>query len=260
MLTTMENKLQGKIAVITGGNSGIGLAIAELFHREGAKVAIFGRDAATLQSAANRIGADTVAVQGDVRRIDDLNRLYDAVGSRLGSIDVLVANAGIAKFAPLDDYPEALFDEVSDTNFKGTFFTVVRALPKLRDGASVVLVGAADADKQGRPLTGLYSASKSAVRALARGFSADLLPRRIRVNVLSPGMTETPIITRSGGLSGATPEQIAAAITRLIPLKRRGLPEEMAKAGLYLASDDSVYCVATELMLDGGLSQLAYQP
>jgi NAD(P)-dependent dehydrogenase (short-subunit alcohol dehydrogenase family) len=260
MLMNPQRKLEGKVAVVTGGNSGIGLAIAELFHREGAKVAIFGRDAATLASAVKRIGADAVAVQGDVRRIDDLNRLYDTVGFRLGSVDVLVANAGIAKFAPLDDYPEALFDEVSDINFKGAFFTVVRALPKLRDGASVVLVGAADADKQGRPLTGVYSASKSAVRALARGLSADLLQRRIRVNVLSPGMTDTPIITRSGGLPGATPEEIAAAITRLIPLKRRGRPEEVAKAALYLASDDSVYCLGTELMLDGGLSQLAYQP
>jgi NAD(P)-dependent dehydrogenase (short-subunit alcohol dehydrogenase family) len=260
MLMNPERKLQGKVAVVTGGNSGIGLAIAELFHREGAKVAIFGRDAGTLASAVKRIGADAVAVQGDVRRIDDLNRLYDTVGSRLGLVDVLVANAGIAKFAPLDDYPEALFDEVSDINFKGAFFTVVRALPRLRDGASVVLVGAADADKQGRPLTGVYSASKSAVRALARGLSADLMQRRIRVNVLSPGMTDTPIITRSGGLPGATPEEIAAAITRLIPLKRRGRPEDVAKAALYLASDDSVYCLGTELMLDGGLSQLAYQP
>jgi NAD(P)-dependent dehydrogenase (short-subunit alcohol dehydrogenase family) len=252
--------LQGKVATITGGNSGIGLAIAELFRRAGAKVAIFGRDAATLENAARCIGPDTLAVRGDVRNLDDLNRLYDAVGSRFGAIDILVANAGIAKFAPLEDYPESLFDEVCDINFKGAFFTVVRALPKLRDGASVILVGAADADKQGRPLTGLYSATKSAVRALARGLSADLMSRRIRVNVLSPGMTETPIISRSGGLPGATPEEIAQRITQLIPLKRRGLPAEMAKAALYLASDDSVYCLGSELMLDGGLSQLAYVP
>jgi NAD(P)-dependent dehydrogenase (short-subunit alcohol dehydrogenase family) len=253
-------KLQDKVAVITGGNSGIGLAIAELFHREGARVAIFGRDATTLERAARRIGADTLAVAGDVRRIEDLGRLYEAVAARFGSIDVLIANAGIAKFAPLENYPEELFDEMSDINFKGAFYTVVRALPKLRDGATVVLVGAADADKQGRPMTGLYSATKSAVRALARGLSADLMLRRIRVNVLSPGMTETPIITRSGGLLGATPEEIAAGITQLIPLKRRGRPEEMAQAALYLASDDSVYCLGTELVVDGGLTQLAYQP
>ena len=257
---TTQRRLEGRVAVITGGNSGIGLATAELFCSEGAHVAILGRDAASLDAAAKRIGSDCLAVRGDVRRIEDLDRLFDQVAARFGPIDVLVANAGIAKFAPLDDYPENLFDEVSDINFKGAFFTVVRALPKLRDGASVVLVGAADADKQGRPLTGLYSATKSAVRALARGFSADLLPRRIRVNVLSPGMTQTPIIARSGGLPGATPEEIAAGITRLIPMKRRGHPEEMAKAALYLACDDSIYCVGSELMLDGGLSQLAYQP
>jgi NAD(P)-dependent dehydrogenase (short-subunit alcohol dehydrogenase family) len=254
------HRLEGKVAVITGGNSGIGLAIATLFQHEGARVAVFGRDRATLASAAQRMGDSTVSVQGDVRRLEDLDRLFDTVGKRLGLIDVLVANAGIAKFAPLDDYPEPLFDEVCDINFKGAFYTVVRALPQLRDGASVILVGAADADKVGRPLTGVYSATKSAVRALARGLSADLLPRRIRVNVLSPGMTDTPIITRSGGLPGATPEEIAAGITQLIPLKRRGVPEEMAKAALYLASDDSVYCVGSELLLDGGLSQLAYQP
>lgn len=253
-------KLANKIAVITGGNSGIGLATAREFVANGARVAIFGRDRRTLDGVAASLGAGTLAVQGDVRSLEDLKRLFATVGERLGPIDVLVANAGIAKFAPLDDYPEALFDEVCDINFKGAFFTVVHALPFLKDGASVILVGASDADKQGRPMTGLYAATKSAVRALARGFSADLLARRIRVNVLSPGMTETPIITRSGGLPGATPEQIAAGITQLIPMKRRGFAEEMAKAALYFASDDSVYCVGAELVVDGGLSQLAYQP
>jgi len=255
-----QGKLAGKVAVITGGNSGIGLAMAELFHREGARLAIFGRDMATLDGAAKRIGSGAVTVQGDVRKLADLDRLFDTVGARLGAIDILVANAGIAKFAPLNDYPEALFDEVCGINFKGAFFTVVRALPRLRDGASVILVGASDADKQGRPFTGLYAATKSAVRALARGFSADLMPRRIRVNVLSPGMTDTPIIARSGGLPGASSEEIAAGITQLIPLKRRGLPDEMARAALFLASEDSAYSLGSEIMLDGGLSQLAYMP
>jgi NAD(P)-dependent dehydrogenase (short-subunit alcohol dehydrogenase family) len=253
-------KLNGRVAVITGGNSGIGLATAQLFAEEGARVAIFGRDQHTLSEAAGKIGHGTLAIQGDVRVLEDLTRLFDAVGTTLGKIDVLVANAGTAKFHPLDDYPEALFDEVCGINLKGAFFTVVRALPHIRDGASIILVGSADADKQGRPLTGLYSATKAAVRALARGFSADLLHRQIRVNVLGPGMTDTPIITRSGGLPGVTPEEIAAGITQLIPLKRRGRPEEMAKAALFLASDDSVYCVGSEIMVDGGLSQLAYQP
>jgi NAD(P)-dependent dehydrogenase (short-subunit alcohol dehydrogenase family) len=260
MNMSAPGKLNGKVAVITGGNSGIGLATAQLFAEEGARIAIFGREQHSLDQAARQIGDGTLAVQGDVRVLKDLKRLFDTVGGKLGKIDVLVANAGIAKFHPLDNYPEALFDEVCDINFKGAFFTVVHALPHLKDGASVILLGAADADKQGRPMTGLYSATKSAVRALARGFSADLLQRLIRVNVLSPGMTETPIITRSGGLPGATPEAIAAGITQLIPLKRRGRPEEMAKPALYLASDDSIYCVGSEIMVDGGLSQLAYQP
>jgi NAD(P)-dependent dehydrogenase (short-subunit alcohol dehydrogenase family) len=253
-------KLAGKVAVITGGNSGIGLATAREFVANGAKVVIFGRNRATLDQAVADLGEDALAVEGDVRRTSDLERLFVQARHHWGLIDIVVANAGIAKFHPLENYPEALFDEVSDINFKGTFFTVVRALSHLKDGASIILVGAADADKQGRPMTGLYSVTKSAVRALARGFSADLLHRRIRVNVLSPGMTETPIITRSGGLPGATPEEIAAGITQLIPLRRRGRPEEMAKAALYLASDDSVYCVGSEIMVDGGLSQLAYQP
>jgi NAD(P)-dependent dehydrogenase (short-subunit alcohol dehydrogenase family) len=253
-------KLANRVAVITGGSSGIGLATAREFVANGAKVVIFGRDRAALDRAVADMGEDTMSVEGDLRRTSDLERLFAQASGRWGLIDILVANAGIAKFHPLENYPEALFDEVSDINFKGAFFTVVHALPHLKDGASIILVGAADADKQGRPMTGLYSATKSAVRALARGFSADLLHRRIRVNVLSPGMTETPIISRSGGLPGATPEAIAAGITQLVPLKRRGRPEEMAKAALYLASDDSVYCVGSEIMVDGGLSQLAYQP
>ena len=210
---SQQPRLSNKVAVITGGNSGIGLATAELFSGEGAKVVIFGRDSGSLQRAAARIGADTVAVQGDVRRIADLDRLFETVARLHGQVDVLVADAGIAKFAPVSDFSEALFDEVCDVNFKGAFFTVARALAHLRDGASVILVGSADADKQGRPLTSVYTATKSAVRALARSFSAELLPRRIRVNVMSPGMTETPIITRSGGIPGATPEEIAAVIT-----------------------------------------------
>ena len=192
-------KLDKKVAVITGGNSGIGLATAREFKANGAKVVIFGRDRATLDRAAVDLGHDALAVQGDVRRISDLERLFAQVGDRYGLIDILVANAGIAKFAPVASLTEELFDELSDILFKGAFFTVQKALPHLRDGASVILIGAADADKQGRMLTSVYSAAKSAVRALARSMSAELLPRRIRVNVVSPGMTETPIITREVG-------------------------------------------------------------
>jgi NAD(P)-dependent dehydrogenase (short-subunit alcohol dehydrogenase family) len=218
-------RLENRVAVITGGNSGIGLAAAREFAANGAKVVIF-------------------------------DRLFAEAGRRFGKIDILVANAGIAKFAPVDSLSEALFDELSGILFKGVFFTVQRALPQLRDGASVVLIGASGADKQGRMLTSVYTAAKSAVRALARSFSVELLPRRIRVNVVSPGMTDTPIITREGGLPGVTPEEIAAVITKTIPLKRRGTPEEVAKAIMFMASDDSSYCLGAELMVEGGLSQL----
>ena len=223
-------KLRDKVAVITGGNSGIGLATAREFIANGARVTIFGRNPATLAQAADKLGGHVMAIQGDVRKLADLDRLFVETNKRFGRIDVLVA--------------------------KGVFFTVQRALPYLRDGASIVLTGASDADKQGRMMTSIYTAAKSAVRALARSLSVELLPRRIRVNVVSPGMTDTPIITREGGMPGKTPEEIAALITKTIPLRRRGRPEEVAKAILFMASDDSSYCLGAELMVEGGLSQL----
>ena len=152
--------------------------------------------------------------------------------------------------------PEQLFDELSGILFKGLFFTVQKALPHMRDGASIILVGSADSDKLGRVGTSIYSAAKAAVRSLARSMAVELLPRRIRVNVVSPGMTDTPIISREGGPPGMTPDQLAAVITKTIPLRRRGTPEEMAKAALFLASDDSSYCLGMELMVDGGMTQL----
>ena len=249
-------KLQGKVAVITGGNSGIGLATAHVFRANGAKVAIFGRSRQTLDQAAASLGSDVLPVQGDVRNFGDLERLFEQTHKKFGKIDVLVANAGIAKFAPVDVMPEELFDELSDILFKGVFFTVQKALPLLRDGSSVILVGSGDSDKLGRVGTSIYSAAKAAVRSLARSLSVELLPRRIRVNVLGPGMTDTPIITREGGVPGTTPEELAAAITKTIPLRRRGTPEEMAKAILFLASDDSTYCLGSELLVDGGFTQL----
>ena len=249
-------RLRNKVAVITGGNSGIGLATARAFRENGAKVVIFGRSRQTLDQAASSLGDEVLSVAGDVRNIADLERLFDQTEKRFGRIDVLVANAGIAKFAPIEVLAEGLFDELSDTLFKGVFFTVQKALPHMRDGASIILVGSADGDKQGRIGTSVYTASKSAVRSLARSLSVELLPRNIRVNVLSPGMTETPIITREGGMPGVSPEEIAAIITKTIPLRRRGTVEEMAKAMLFLASDDSTYCLGSELLADGGLTQL----
>jgi NAD(P)-dependent dehydrogenase (short-subunit alcohol dehydrogenase family) len=249
-------KLKNKVAVITGGNSGIGLATAREFKGNGARVVIFGRNRKTLDEAAAGLGGDALAIQGDVRNLADLDRLFIETEKKLGKIDVLIANAGIAKFAPIDVLPEALFDELNGVMYKGVFFTVQKALPHMRDGSSIVLVGAADADKMGRIGTSVYTAAKAAVRALARSMSVELLPRRIRVNVLSPGMTDTPIISREGGIPGTTPEELAAIITRGIPLKRRGTPEEMAKGMLFLASDDSNYCLGMELVCDGGMTQL----
>lgn len=249
-------KLNGKVAVITGGNSGIGLATAKEFRANGAKVVVFGRSSKTLDQAAGQLGNDVLAVQGDVRNLADLDRLFAQASQRFGKIDVLVADAGIAKFGMVESMPEQLFDELCGVLFKGVFFTVQKALPHLKDGASVVLVGTSEAPKQGRMGASVYIAAKAAVRALAKSMAMEFLPRRIRVNVLSPGMTDTPIISREGGPPGMTPEQIAAAVTGFIPLGRRAGPEEMAKAMLFLASDDSRYCLGSEFIVDGGLSQL----
>ena len=247
-------KLQGKVAVVTGGNSGIGLAIAREFTEQGADVVVFGRNAQTLDEAVRSIGNGTLGVQGDVTRLDDLDRLYQETVARFGKIDILVANAGIARPAPLDLTDEALFDLTSDINFKGAFFTVQKAVPHLNDGASIILVTSAG-NVKGLPNFSVYVATKAAVRSLARSFSAELLPRGIRVNALSPGPIETPIFGRMG-LPEEAMDGIAAQMTEMIPLKRFGKPEEMAKAALFLASSDSSYVVGSELVADGGMSQL----
>jgi NAD(P)-dependent dehydrogenase (short-subunit alcohol dehydrogenase family) len=248
--------LLNKVAVITGGNGGIGLATAREFTANGAKVAIFGRNRQTLDQATAAIGHDVLAVQGELRKLADLDRLFDQTNLRFGKIDILVLNAGIAKFAPVEHLSEALFDKLCGILFKGAFFTVQKALPHLRDSASVILVGSDDADKAGSGVDHDLHGREiggAIVGALAfLGVAAE----HIRVNVMSPGMTDTPIITREGRTQGATPEQIAAVITKTIPARRRGTPEEMAEAMLFLAPDDSSYCVGSELRADGGLTQL----
>ncbi len=247
-------KLQGKVAVVTGGNSGIGLAIAREFAEQGADVVVFGRNAETLDEAVQSIGNGTLGVQGDVTRLDDLDRLYQETVARFGKIDILVANAGVARPAPLDLTDEALFDLTSDINFKEAFFTVQKAVPHLNDGASIILVTSAG-NVKGLPNFSVYVATKAAVRSLARSFSAELLPRGIRVNALSPGPIETPIFGRMG-LPEEAMDGIAAKMTEMLPIKRFGKPEEMAKAALFLASSDSSYVVGSELVADGGMSQL----
>ena len=248
--------LKDKIAAVTGGNSGIGLAIAKTFAQAGAKLSILGRDQDSLNAAAKTIGKSVIITEGSVTNLADLERFFATTEKQLGKIDVLVANAGIAKFSPLEKYTEELFDEVCAVNFKGVFFSVQRALPHLRDGASVILVSSAGATTRGVPLTSVYNATKAAVRSLARTLSSELLSRQIRVNTLTPGSTETPILNRDIGVSGEVRNQIASAVVQMIPLKRRATPEEIAKGALFLASEDSAYCLGSELTMDGGLSQL----
>jgi NAD(P)-dependent dehydrogenase (short-subunit alcohol dehydrogenase family) len=247
-------KLKNKVAVITGGNSGIGLETAAVFKLNGAKVAITGRDAETLQNAANRIGDDTLAIQADIRNLNTLDSAYLQVKNSLGNIDVLIVNAGIFKGSPLADYTEELFDEISDINFKGTFFTIQKALPYLNNGASIVITGSA-ASEAGLEGASAYSASKAAARALARNFSADLLARGIRVNVLSPGHVETPIHERLG-LSDEQVKELRTNLANTVPVKRGGTVAEMANGYLFLASDDSTFMIGAEIVMDGGWQQL----
>jgi len=242
-------KLKGKVAVITGGNSGIGLATAQEFKAQGAEVVIFGRTQRTLEDAVRTVGKGTLAIHGDVRKVADLERLYQETAERFGKIDALVVNAGIAKSVPVEQFDEALFDEISNTNFKGAFFTVQRALPHLNDGASIILVTAAVTQK-GVPGYSVVSATKAALRSLARTFAAELLHRGIRVNALSPGTIETPIFGKLG-LPVETAEWAES-----IPIKRIGTAEEMAKAALFLASSDSSYVLGAELVVDGGKTQI----
>lgn len=248
-------KLENKVAVVTGGSSGIGLAIARAFRQHGARVAIFGRDRSRLEAAVAHLQNGTLAVPGDVAKLDDLDRLFAQVHARFGKIDVLVANAGATRFVPFKEVDESLFDRLVDVNVKGVFFTVQRALPYLRDGASVLLVSSV-AHHKGFPDMSVYSAAKAAVRSLARTLSAELLQARgIRINVLSPGPVDTPFVRNAGVPEEAVPA-MKEAFASAVPLGRWGTAEEVAQAGLFLASSDSSYIVGAELVVDGGMSQL----
>ena len=247
-------RLEGKLAIVTGGNSGIGLATAKRLHEEGARVLITGRDRRTLDAAANEIGAGTVAVQSDVSKLDDIERLFSAVESKHGKIDVLFANAGIAKFAPYSASQGALFDELFATNVKGVYFTLQKAIPHLNDGASVILNTSVVGGK-GTENMGIYAATKAAVRSFARTAATELKDRNIRVNAVAPGPIATPIF----GRSGLTEEQIEgfkAGISARVPLGRIGRPEEIASAVAFLASDDASYITGVELNVDGGMANL----
>ncbi|NOY85187.1 MAG: glucose 1-dehydrogenase [Nitrospirae bacterium] len=247
-------KLKDKVAVITGGNSGIGLSIAQEFKAEGAKVAILGRNKTTLEAAAQALGEGTVVVQGDVTQSADIEKLYRETVEAFGKIDVLVANAGVAKPRPCTEVDEANFDETADINFKGTFFTVQGAIPHLKKGASVILIGSI-AGQIGHPGMSVYSATKAAIRSLARSFSAELLPMGIRVNNLSPGPIKTPIFDKMG-LSKEEIDAFGSQIMTQVPMARFGESHEMAKAALFLASSDSSFVAGIDLVADGGMSQI----
>jgi NAD(P)-dependent dehydrogenase (short-subunit alcohol dehydrogenase family) len=250
----MSARLEGKVAVITGGSSGIGLGIAKKFAAEGAKVAITGRNQATIDQALRQIGHHAIGVRGDVAKLDDLNRIYQTIEREAGKIDTLVANAGVYVLGPLSAFTEEQFDHVSDINFKGAFFSVQKALPLLVDGASVILVSST-VNQKGVPNHAAYSATKAAVRSLARSFSAELLDRRIRVNTLSPGPVDTPVFNTVAG-SAEEAKAMKEAMGNFTPLKRIGTAEEMAAAAVYLASDESSFMLGAEILLDGGLRDL----
>jgi NAD(P)-dependent dehydrogenase (short-subunit alcohol dehydrogenase family) len=247
-------RLEGKTALVTGGNSGIGLATAKRFQEEGARVAISGRSKKTLEEAVKNLGNGLLAVQADVAKLSDLDKLFAEVSQKLGKIDVLFVNAGIAKFAPLAETSEALYNEMFDINVKGAYFTVQKALPLLNDGASIVL-NTSVVDQKGFAGGTVYSATKAAMRSFARTMAAELVGRGIRVNTVAPGPIVTPILERTG-LPQEAIDEFGKMLIALNPMKRFGKPEEVAGVVAFLASQDSSYMTGVEINVDGGAGQL----
>jgi NAD(P)-dependent dehydrogenase (short-subunit alcohol dehydrogenase family) len=247
-------RLEGKVAVVTGGNSGIGLATARRFAAEGAHVFITGRRQAELDAAVKQIGNQATGIQGDVGSLRDLDRLYAEVKRQQGRIDILFANAGSAELAPLGAITEEHFDKIFGVNVKGLLFTVQKALPLFRDSGSIILNASIVASK-GLEASSVYSATKAAVRSFARTWTVDLKGRGIRVNAISPGPIDTPGINNLG-LTGEQIEEFKKNIVAAVPMGRMGDPDEIAKAALFLASDDSSYVTGVELFVDGGMAQI----
>ena len=247
-------KLEGKIALITGGNSGIGLATAKQFVDEGAYVFITGRRDQALAAAVKEIGRNVTGVHGDVSNLGDLDRLFAQIEREKGKLNIVFANAGVAKYASFGAITEEFYDSIFNINVKGLLFTVQKALPLLPDGASVILNASIVASK-GFSSTSVYSATKAAVRSFARTWATDLKDRRIRVNAVSPGSTDTPGLSELFA-SAETGQQRLKSISNSVPLGRLGTPNEVAKAVVFLASDDSSYITGTELFVDGGFAQV----
>jgi NAD(P)-dependent dehydrogenase (short-subunit alcohol dehydrogenase family) len=245
----MTGKLEDKVALVTGGSAGIGLGIAKHFAEEGARVFIVGRRQSQLDEAAAAIGGDAEAIQGDISNLADLDRIYATVEARAGRIDVLAVNAGVYEFATLGEITEEQFDRTFNTDVRGVLFTVQKALPLLSKGSSVILTGSMVSIK-GFASCSVYNAAKAAVRSFARTWIVDLKGRDIRVNVLSPGYTDTP------GLSHFVTDQEKAAMVASVPLGRIGTPDDLGKAAVFLASDDSAYVTGIELFVDGGAAQI----
>lgn len=254
MREIVMERLKGKVAVVTGGNSGIGLATAKRLQEEGAKVAISGRSRKTLDEAVKTIGNGVVAVQADVAKLADLDKLYAEVTQKLGKIDVLFVNAGVAKFVPLAETSESTYDEQFDINIKGAYFTIQKALPLLNDGASIIL-NTSVVDQKGTAGASAYAATKAALRSLARTAAAELVGRGIRVNTVAPGPIVTPIFGRTG-LPQEAIDEFARDVVAKVPMKRFGQPEEVASTVAFLASQDASYITGVEINVDGGMGQI----
>ena len=250
----MSKKLEGKVAVITGGNSGIGLATARRFVGEGAHVYITGRRQAQLDEAVRHIGKHVTGVQGDVANLADLDRLFATAKQQHGHLDVLFANAGVGELAPLGSISEEHFDKAFGINVKGVLFTVQKALPLFTDGGSIILNASVGASK-GTEAFSVYCASKAAVRSFARCWTTDLRHRKIRVNVISPGPIETPIFKKAG-LTREQIDEFKVGLVAAVPMGRMGTPDEVANAAVFLASNDSSYVTGIELFVDGGMAQV----
>jgi NAD(P)-dependent dehydrogenase (short-subunit alcohol dehydrogenase family) len=247
-------KLEGKIALITGGNSGIGLATAKRFVNEGAYIFITGRCDSKLATAVKEIGKNVTSIKGDVSNLDDLDKLFAQIKQEKGNLDIVFANAGIATYAPLDKITEEHYDSIFNVNVKGLLFTVQKALPLMPDYSSIILNASIVASK-GFPANSVYSATKAAVRSFARTWTMDLKERHIRVNAVNPGPINTPGLNKVVKSTGAF-EQTMNMFYNSVPLGRLGMPDEIAKAVVFLASDDSIYITGIELYVDGGIAQV----